>query len=137
MPRKGILAALLHNPIIQSNMHQISSYMYSTVSTAPSFIGSLTGISHTPPSPCSPPSNGFFPHFTIEPLISASLLIIPSLKRESPTLLPHYLPTSPIVPPHYSPTSPTLPPHSTHTPFAPSQLTTLPPFPAHLSPNDK
>ena len=38
---------------------------------------------------------------------------------------------------HYSSTFPNLPPHSTYTPFPPSQLTTLPPFPAHLPLKDK
>ena len=55
----------------------------------------------------------------------------------SPKLPPYFVPTSPIVLPHYFPTFPTLPPHSTYTPFPPSQLTTLPPFPAHLPPTDK
>ena len=51
MPGKCISAVLWHNPIIQSSLHQISAYMYSTVSIAPLFMGSLTGISHTlPPS---------------------------------------------------------------------------------------
>ena len=50
--------------------------------------------------------------------------------------------------PHYSPTFPTLPPHYRHTPFPScqltafptcplSELTALPPFPAHHPPNDK
>ena len=38
---------------------------------------------------------------------------------------------------HYSSTFPTVPPHSTYTPFPPFQLTTRPPFPAHLPPKDK
>ena len=42
-----ISAVLLHNPIIQFTKHQISTYIYSTVSTAPSFMGTLAGISHT------------------------------------------------------------------------------------------
>ena len=51
MPGKCISTVLWHNPVIQSSLHQISAYMYSTVSIAPLFMGSLTGISHTfPPS---------------------------------------------------------------------------------------
>ena len=60
--------------IIQPSKHQISTPMYSTVSIAPQSMGSLTRISHPPPS------NGLSPHFIIEPLISASLPTIPLLE---------------------------------------------------------
>ena len=48
--------------------------MHSTVSIASSFMGSLLGISYTPPPHSSfSLSNGLSPHFTIEPLISAKI----------------------------------------------------------------
>ena len=57
MPRKCISAVLWQNPIIQSNMHQIFTHMYSTVSIGQSFKENLTGFWHTP-FPTSPLSNG-------------------------------------------------------------------------------
>ena len=45
MPEKCISAVLWDNPIIQFSMHQTSTHMYSTVSIAPSSMGSLTEIS--------------------------------------------------------------------------------------------
>ena len=48
MPRKCIFAVLWKNWIIKSSMHQIFVNMRSTVSTAPSFMVSLMGISHAP-----------------------------------------------------------------------------------------
>ena len=54
-------------------MHQISTYMFSTVSIAPSFMESLTEVSHTPVP------QTVFPHI-LEPLISDSLPIIKTLK---------------------------------------------------------
>ena len=60
MQGKCISAVLWHNPIIHSSMHQISTHMYSTVSIAPSFVGSLTGISHTTRLPLM-----VFPHILL------------------------------------------------------------------------
>ena len=57
-------------------MHQIFTHMYCTDSIAPSFMGSLTGISYA----AAPPTNGVSPYFTIGLLLSASLPIIHSLE---------------------------------------------------------
>ena len=61
--------------------------MYSTVSMGPLFKESVTEFSQTPtplPPPTHintpPPSNGVSPHFTVEPLPSDSLPIIPSFQ---------------------------------------------------------
>ena len=70
MPRKCISAVLWQNPIIQSSMHQIFTHMYSIVSIGPSFKENLTGFSYF----------GVSPHFTVQPLPSVSLPIIPSLQ---------------------------------------------------------
>ena len=67
---------MVQSSMVQSSMHHISTHMYSTASMTPLFMVSPTEISHTP----SPPSNCLSPHFTIEPLISASLPITPSSK---------------------------------------------------------
>ena len=45
MPQKCISTVFWDIPIIQFSMHQTSTHMYSTVSVAPSSIGSLTEIS--------------------------------------------------------------------------------------------
>ena len=79
MPRKCTSTILWQNPIIQYSMHQIFTHMYFTVSRGPSFKENLTGFLHTPP-PAPLSSNDISPHFTIEPLPSVSLPIIPSLQ---------------------------------------------------------
>ena len=74
--KKNQMLRLFSSSIIQSSMHQIFNHMYCTDSIAPSFMGSLTGISHAAASP----ANGVSPYFTIELLLSASLPIIHSLE---------------------------------------------------------
>ena len=67
---------MVQSSMVQSSMHHIFTHMYSTASMVPLFMGSPTEIAHTP----HPPSNCLSPHFTIEPLISASLPVTPSSK---------------------------------------------------------